>query len=101
MAGPRALSIVKKYFPKVNRVIDADDRIIVEVTDADSKSKAVRDHNACAMAVACKRKMHADGVIIAVSTAYIVKGKKAIRYKVPESVAREIVSFDRDSYFEP
>jgi hypothetical protein len=53
------------------------------------------------MAVACKRITKADGVIVAISTAYIIKGKKAYRYEVPKSVQREIVSFDRDAGFAP
>jgi hypothetical protein len=95
----RSLSIVKKYFPKVEKVEDGDAPIVVEVTNADSNTAAVRNHEACAMAVACKRKMKADGVIISIATAYIIKGKTAIRYGVPNAVQREIVSFDRDAGF--
>lgn len=51
------------------------------------------------MAVACKRKMHADGVIVSMETAYVIKGNKAVRYRVPPSVQREIVSFDREAGF--
>lgn len=40
-----------------------------------------------------------DGVIISVYTAYLVKGKKATRYQLPQSVSREIISFDRGSKF--
>jgi hypothetical protein len=53
------------------------------------------------MAVACKRKFHLDGVIISRSTSYLVKGTIARRFKVPESVSREVVSFDRGSGFSP
>lgn len=99
--GSRALQVVKTYFPKVTKVTDADGPIDVEVTDADNKSAQVRNHNACAMAVACKRKFKADGVIIAIATAYIIKGNEATRFTLPDSVQREVVSFDRKAGFMP
>jgi len=96
-----ALSVVRKFFPKVTAVVDATRNAAIEVTKSDAASKAVRDHNGCAMAVACKRKFHLDGVIISRSVAYLVKGKRARRFKLPESASREIVSFDRGSGFAP
>ncbi len=42
-----------------------------------------------------------DGVIICVKTAYLIKGTKAIRFSNPESVSREVTSFDRNAGFEP
>ena len=101
MAGVRALKIVQHYFPNVTKVKDAKKNLSIDVTKQDAKEAARRNHESCAMAVACKRKEHADGVIMSVSTAYIIKGNTATRYKVPESVSREIVAFDRDAYFEP
>jgi len=96
-----ALNIVQKVFPNVTSVVDAKKDTQVEVTKRDTTSATVRNHKACAMAVACKRKLELDGVIMSVSTAYLVKGDKAIRYNVPQSVSREIVAFDRDAVFEP
>ncbi len=90
-----SINIVQKFFPKVERVVDAHRNAAIEVTAKDSSSKAVRDHNACAMAVACKRKFHLDGVIISRSVAYLIKGTQARRFMLPDSVSREVVSFDR------
>ena len=95
----QALQIVQKFFPNVKHVLDADKPITVEVTKQDNLSAARRNHKACAMAVACKKKTQADGVIISVKTAYVIKGNQAIRYKMPESASREIVSFDRNAGF--
>ncbi len=95
-----SLGIVKKFFPNVKKVIDAKENSFIEVTAKDASSKAVRDHGACVMAVACKRKLKLDGVIISRSTAYLIKDGQATRYKLPESVSREIVSFDRGAGFE-
>jgi len=98
-AGRVALGIVRTYFPKVTRVSDADAPLEVEVTKADRKSALVCNHNGCAMAVACKRLTKADGVIVSLTTAYIIKGNHATRYDLPESVSREVVSFDREAGF--
>jgi hypothetical protein len=95
-----SLRNVKHFFPKVTKVNDADENVIVEVTNRDTAHAKVRDHVTCAMAVACKRTFKADGVIIAVSIAYLIKGDTATRYKLPESVSREVVSFDRNAGFD-
>jgi hypothetical protein len=100
-ATSRALQIVRKYAPKVEVVQDATEDLTMEVTKADCASKAVKDHQACAMAVACKRKLHLDDVIISRSMAYLVRGKVATRYELPETVSREVIAFDRGGAFQP
>lgn len=95
------LGIVRKFFPEVTSVEDAVRPIKIAVSTGDTRSRAVKDHNACAMAVACKRSLSLDGVIISRSTAYLVKGRRATRYKLPSSVSREVVSFDRGAGFAP
>ncbi len=97
----RALAIVQAAFPNVTKIVDAKKDTITEVTKQDTKSATVRNHKACAMAVACKRKLNLDGVIMSISTAYLIKNHVATRYMVPPSVSREIVAFDRDAMFEP
>jgi hypothetical protein len=96
-----ALRTVQKYFPGVTKVQDAKESIGVTVTMADNRSAKVKNHQACAMAVACKRGQHADGVIVSLNRAYIIKGNVATRYALPESAAREVVSFDREAGFAP
>ena len=86
---PRALAIVQRYFPKVKEVADADSPITIEVTDRDSKSAAVRNHESCAMAVACKRKTKSDGVIVSITTAYIIKGDVWLTVQPPGRVVAE------------
>lgn len=95
----QALNVIKKFFPKVTNVVDATRNATIEVTKKDAASKAVKDHNGCAMAVACKRKFHLDGVIISRSMAYLIKGTQARRFELPETVSREVVSFDRGAGF--
>ena len=96
---PGSLTTVKKFFPKVKSIMNSRRNIKIEVTKDDANSKAVKQHDACAFAVACKRTLHLDGTIISRTIAYLIKGDKAIRYKLPSSVEKEIVSFDRGSEF--
>ena len=99
---PRSvLDNVRRFFPKARVVKDARVDSYIEVTRKDLNSAHVRDHKTCAMAVACKRKFHADGVLISVGVAYVVMGDTFTRYRVPESVGREVVSFDRNGGFRP
>ena len=95
------LNKVKKYFPNVKTVTDATRNAVIEVTTKDTKDSKVKKHTECALALACKRKFHLDGVIISRKVSYLIKGNKARRFATPESVAREIVSFDRGAGFEP
>jgi hypothetical protein len=94
-----AVEICQKFFPEVTSVTDSTKPATIEVTKQDAASKAVKVHNACAMAVACKRKFHLDGVIISRVTAYLIKGKHARRFQLPPSVSREVTSFDRGGGF--
>ena len=71
----------------------------MEVTENDVKHSAKKDLNGCAMAVAAKRQFHATGMIVSPSVAYVVKHDKAIRFQLPTSVQKEIVSFDRGGGF--
>ena len=96
-----ALQVVKKFFPNVKTVVDANHNARIEVTKSDETKANKKSHKTCAMAVACKRKFHLDGVIISANRAYLVKGDKARRFELPPSVTKEIVSFDRGAGFEP
>lgn len=96
-----ALKTVQSMFPQVTSVVDAGRARVIEVEAVDLQSAAVRSHRTCAMAVACKRKLELDGVIMARTTAYLIKGRRATRYAVPQAVTREIISFDRGGGFEP
>lgn len=98
---PTSLSIVRRYFPDVEKVVDGTRKITVHITPADSKRSTMRDHSACALAKAAMEQERADGAIVSINTAYIIAGSKATRYRLPESTAREIVSFDRAAGFEP
>jgi hypothetical protein len=99
--GFRSLGIVKKFFPQVAHVIDADSNAAIEVTPKDVRDSKRKNHSSCAMAVACRRARDLDGVIISIHTAYMIKGDTATRFTLPQSISREIVSFDRSGDFQP
>jgi hypothetical protein len=96
-----ALQVVRKFFPNVKSVVDANRNARIEVTKHDETVSKRKSHKTCAMAVACKRKFHLDGVIISANRAYLVKGDQARRFELPPSVTKEVVSFDRGAGFEP
>jgi len=95
-----SLTMVRRYFPKVERLQDADKQAIVEVTAADNANSDVKSHRTCALALACKRFFRADGVIIGLTTSWIIHGKIATRYRNAHTVSREITSFDRKAGFD-
>lgn len=97
--GRDALAIVRKYFPKVKDVGDANTGVTVAVSAKDGKYSVPGDPSKCALARACRRTRTVDGAIIGLSYSYIIHGTKATRFKTSEGVSREIVSFDRHSDF--
>lgn len=98
---PDSLTMVRKFFPEVNRVTDAHKSAVIEVTKADARPAGRNKHQDCAVAVACKRKFHLDGVVISRAIAYLIKKKTATRYLVPQGVQRELIAFDRGGKFYP
>lgn len=97
--GRTALDIVRCYHPEVTEVIDAEQNVEVFVTVADCRNGKNKKPDGCAMAKALMREY--DGAIISLQTAYLVKGTTAVRYRVPVSVSRELVAFDRHKRFSP
>lgn len=97
----KAIEIVQRFYPQVTSVKDAKRSLQINVSEADCRSPGVKKHKSCALAEACKSMREIDGAIISISAAYLIKGDTATRYKVPVSVSREIVAFDRSGGFEP
>jgi len=96
-----ALSRVRKYFPDVKKVVDGEKSIIISVLPEDNESGRRKDPASCALARACCRQGIAEGAIINIGTSYLIRGDTAYRYRTSETVAREIVSFDRHKEFAP
>lgn len=96
-----ALNRVKKLFPQVITVIDANESIAISVDECDTKAGRKKDVANCALAKACKRQKIADGAIIGLGFSYLINGGIATRYKTSQAVGREITSFDRHQDFAP
>lgn len=92
---------IRRLFPQVKTIIDAKQPVNIEVKKSDCKEAEPLNPRECALAKASKRQFHADGAVIGISSSYIIKGTKAIRFKTTMPIQREIVSFDRHSDFEP
>lgn len=97
--GKSALGIVRKYYPEVTKVRDAKKNVTIAVTPDDCKGSRKKSPSSCALARACERSY--DGAIVSMSVAYLVKGNVAHRYRVPQAISRELVSFDRHHDFAP
>lgn len=95
---PRAIS---RLFPDVKFVEESDKYVTVRVSKNDCNGAKEMDPTNCALARAVKKEFSADGVVIGMSTSYVINGKKAIRFETPMAVRQEIISFDRHHDFEP
>jgi hypothetical protein len=95
---PRSIS---RIYPNVKVCVDATKPVEVSVNRADCKMAKRLNPSECALAQAAKRELKVDGVVIGMSTSYIIKGDQAIRFSTPNSVRTEIVSFDRHQDFAP
>ena len=92
---------IRRMFPNVTHAVDANAAVEISVNRHDCKIGTKLNPTECALAKAAKREFKADGAIIGLSSSYIIKGNKAVRFATPESVQREIVSFDRHQDFSP
>ena len=93
------LNRLRKLFPDVHKVRDATSSIVVHVKSVDCNKASAGDFTDCALARATKREFKADGCLIGLSSSYVVKNGVALRYLTPDTVAREMVSFDRHGDF--
>lgn len=97
--GRTVLARIRKHFPHVNHVQDANKSIVITVADKDSKTSRKKDPENCALATACKRLKIADHAIIGIAYSWLIKGDVATRFKTSTAVGREITSFDRHQDF--
>jgi hypothetical protein len=92
---------IREMFPNVTSAVDAAKAVEVSVSKKDCADAKRLNPTECALARAARRELHVDGVIIGMSSSYVIRGNTAVRYHTPESVQREIVSFDRHQDFAP
>lgn len=75
--------------------IDAKKPLAIVVTKNDIVNAKQKDSKCCAFARAAKRQFKAKNAYFFLGTAWIEHDDKLIRYKLPPSVQKEIVAFDR------
>lgn len=98
MAG----SFITKYAEKKGlKVQDAKRPMIITVIEADLKGAKRKNPECCAFARACKRQQKVDAVHFFKTSAWIEKDGVLTRFKMPESMKREIIAFDRGGKFAP
>lgn len=97
--GNNVLTRLRKMFPLLEKVVDAKEGVVVSVIKSDSSSGRKKDPQSCALARACVRSKICDAAVIGIANSYLIKGNVATRYQTSNSVAREIVSFDRHQDF--
>lgn len=98
--GYLAIKRIRRYFPKVVSVSDATVKVRISVTEVDEQKAKAGEFAQCALAMAAKRELKADGALIGLAFSYLIKGTHATRYRTPEAVQREMVSFDRHKDFD-
>lgn len=82
-------------------VVDATKPVTIEITKGDVRKGATKDPAACAAALACMRKFHADAARVHLGRTYLKMGKKWVRFHTSDALRIEIVAFDRGGTFEP
>lgn len=88
-----------KTFPQVKSAHDAYSPIKIRVLARDSAAAKQKAPDACAFAKAACRELDADGAYIGITESCVIVDDMVIRFQTPESVRREIVSFDRHRDF--
>ena len=99
--SPILLRDLRKFYPKLIDVIDATSNLAVDVSPNDIENSIRKDPTLCALAIACRRSKDVDFVIASRSRMYVIHKRIAVRYMLPETALREIVSFDRGAEFTP
>lgn len=82
-------------------MIDADAAIDVTITKADIQGAVANNQTCCAIARALKRKPGVKEAYVFRSVVWIEQDEHLVRYGLPPSLQKEIVSFDRSGDFRP
>lgn len=84
-------------------VEDARHALTIEVLPRDITKSTRKEPDSCAMAIACRRQLHAREVLVHLSRVYVKQLKRNLwlRYAVPQSLRVEVIAFDRGGGFAP
>jgi hypothetical protein len=91
------------YLKKLNLPkVEASKPLVIEILPSDIKISTRKNPAKCAFSTACRRS--SKGVIAAYffrTTAWLQYKSRLVRYVLPQSVQKEIVSFDRNKTMDP
>lgn len=83
------------------KVVDAKEPLLLEVKQRDIDKAVPMNSKVCAFARACERSMPVEAAFFFKSVAWLEYKDKIVRYLLPASMQKEIVSFDRSRKMEP
>jgi len=75
--------------------VDAKEPLVLQVKRLDVERATRKNSKCCAFARACKRSQECKAAYFFRSTAWLEFNDTLVRYSLPASVQKEIVSFDR------
>lgn len=83
------------------RIVDSRKPLIVDLRKSDITEATQKNSKDCAFARACKKQKGVRAAYFFRSTAYLEFDDRLVRYLLPTSVQKEIVSFDRSKVMAP
>lgn len=84
------------------KVVNATKPLHLTITDNDVKKGATKDPGGCAAARAVIRTVpNCTKARVHLGCTYVEEGNKWLRYKTPDAIRTEIISFDRGANFTP
>lgn len=94
---------IEKRAQDLNKpIVDATDPLALEVKPIDVVRASEANSKCCAYVRACEREVPGvEAAFFFRTTAYLEFNDKIVRYRLPESVQKEIVAFDRHRSMEP
>ena len=99
--NPMSTYVTKRAAELGVKVVDATAPLMLEVKQSDIDRAVPKNSKVCAFARACERAMPVEAAFFFKSTAWLEYKDKIVRYRLPNSMQKEIVSFDRSRQMEP
>jgi hypothetical protein len=82
-------------------IVNAREPLVLQVKDIDVNMAQERNSKCCAFVRACERQLAIEAAFFFRTTAYLEYEDKLVKYQLPQSVQKEIVSFDRSKIMQP
>ena len=83
------------------KVVDATKALVVQLSAVDIKQAKSKNSKECAFARACRKQKGVKAAYFFRTAAYLEYENRLVRYLLPPSVQKEVVSFDRAHVMAP